>query len=154
MPVYDETSPYDIRWPRPGPAMVLVAAFVGLIGGIVLGLAVSAFSGPPTKANASAPPTSAPVSTTLPSRFYAVIIASIPLDQPRSVVEARARSLAAQGYRQVGVLDPNQYQPLSQWAIYSGVFSTFDQAAGRRDQLVAQFPGRTRPYVKGPITRR
>lgn len=152
--MYDEHSPYDTRWPRPGPAMVLVAALVGLIGGIALGLAVSAFYGPSTKANASAPPTSSAVTTTLPDRFYAVIIASIPLDQPRSAVEARAKSLAAQGYRDVGVLDPGQYQPLSQWAIYSGWFTTFGQAASRRDQLAAQFPGRPHPYVKGPITRR
>ena len=29
---------YDTRWPRPGPAMAAVAAVLGLVAGIVLGL--------------------------------------------------------------------------------------------------------------------
>jgi hypothetical protein len=153
MPMYDETSPYDTHWPRPGPVMVLVAALAGLIGGIVLGLAVGAFSGPSSRANASPPTTAPAVSTTLPDRFYIVQIASVQTSLPRP--DARVTQLRAQ-HITADVLKSSDFNGLRNgfWVIYSGVFTTRPDAEAHRQELLSAHPQELRhSFVNGPITR-
>ncbi|HEX9342483.1 MAG TPA: SPOR domain-containing protein [Actinomycetota bacterium] len=151
--MYDETSPYDTRWPHPGPAMVLVAALAGLIGGIVLGLAVSAFQGPSSKASASPPTTTPAVSTTLPDRFFTVQLASFNNAGPRpdaTVARYRAQHI------DVAVLNSSDYHGFTPgfWVIYSGTLSTRTDARAYQQKLVSDHPGLDGGVVKGPITRR
>lgn len=152
--MYDETSHYDTRWPHPGPAMVLVAALAGLIGGIVFGLAASAFSGPSSKASASPPTTARAVSTTLPDRFFTVQLVSIENTRPRP--DARVAQLRAGGILPLDVLNSSDYNGFTPgfWVIYSGTFTTRAAALAHQRDLVANHPGLGGGVIRGPITRR
>src|SRR5215207_6187142 len=84
---------YDTRWPRPGPAMAAVAAVLGLVAGVVLGLSSPA---PEPQAEAS-PPTEAtvgPTTTTLPDDFHTVILGSY---DERANADRRLRQVRDQG---------------------------------------------------------
>ena len=122
---------YDTRWPRPGPAMAAVAAVLGLVAGAILGLS-SPGSAP--KAQASAPPetTVAPTTTTLPDEFETVILGSFD-DRPRA--EKRLRLVRSQGVKDAGLLDNQQYELGTRWAVYSGVFQTEDEAEAHKEEL-------------------
>jgi hypothetical protein len=122
---------YDTRWPRPGPAMAAVAAVLGLVAGAILGLS-SPGSAP--KAQASAPPetTVAPTTTTLPDEFETVILGSFD-DRPRA--EERLRLVRSQGVKDAGLLDNQQYELGTRWAVYSGVFQTEDEAEAHKEEL-------------------
>ena len=133
---------YDTRWPRPGPAMAAVAALLGMVAGVLLGIS-SPGSAP--QAQASAPPetTVAPTTTTLPDEFHTVILGSF---NERVDADRRLRLVRSQGVRDAGLLDQEQYVLGTRWAVYSGLFNTEDEADAHMEQL-AQL-GIDERYVK------
>jgi hypothetical protein len=122
---------YDTRWPRPGPAMAAVAAVLGLVAGAIFGL--SSPGSPPT-AQASGPPetTVAPTTTTLPDEFETVILGSF---DDHGGAEERLRLVRSQGVKDAGLLDNQQYELGTRWAVYSGVFQTEDEAEAHWQEL-------------------
>src|SRR5829696_5239975 len=119
---------YDTRWPRPGPAMAAVAAVLGLVAGIVLGLSSP---GLPPRASAAAPTetTVAPTTTALPDDFHTVVLGSY---NNRSFADARLRQVRRQGARDAALLDQEKYDLGTRWAVYSGIFRTREQAEAHR----------------------
>lgn len=132
------TSMYENRWPRPGPGMVAVFALIGLIGGILVGLfdpSGAQRAGQEGSAGTSLAPSS--TAAALPDSFYTVILASIGASEGRSVAEARASAYRESGVADVGVLDSSRYSSLAAnyWVVYSGVFSTWQEAVDHRDEI-------------------
>jgi cell division septation protein DedD len=122
---------YDTRWPRPGPAMAAVAAVLGLVAGIVLGLSSPA---PEPQAEASPPveTTVAPTITTLPEDFDTVILGSY--DQ-RDNADRRLRQVRGQGARDAALLDQEEWEINTPWAVYSGQFGSREEAEAHRQEL-------------------
>jgi SPOR domain len=141
----------EYRWPRPGPLMVVVFALIGLIGGIAAGLLAPAGAqrGSPSVANdeVTVPPTRAPA---LPDDFYTVILASIGSEQDRSVANQRAAAYRDAGVADAGVLDSSSYSSLTKdyWVVYSGVFSSEQDALDHRDEIRQAHPDLGNCYVK------
>jgi len=133
---------YDTRWPRPGPAMAAVAALLGLVAGAILGLSSP---GTAPQAQASAPPetTVAPTTTTLPDEFHTVVLGSF---NERPKADARLRLVREQGVKDASLLDNQQYELGTRWAVYSGVFRTEDEAEAHQEEL--RQLGITELYVK------
>jgi cell division protein FtsN len=122
---------YDTRWPRPGPAMAAVAAVLGLVAGIVLGLS-SPGTTPPARAAAPVETTVAPTTTTLPADFHTVVLGSY---DNKAYAEARLRQVRKQGARDAALLDQQEYVLGTRWAVYSGVFKTRELAEAHRQEL-------------------
>jgi hypothetical protein len=122
---------YDTRWPRPGPAMAAVAAMLGLVAGVVLGLS-SPGSAPPARAAAPVETTVAPSTTTLPDEFHTVVLGSY---NNRANADARLQQVRAMGVKDAGILDRTQYDLRTAYAVYSGQFDTQEQALAHREQL-------------------
>jgi SPOR domain len=137
---------YDTRWPRPGPAMAAVAAVLGLVAGAILGLS-SPGTAPQAQASAAPETTVARSTTTLPDEFHTVILGSF---QDRGRADARLRLVRAQGVKDAGLLDQEQYELGTRWAVYSGLFKTEEEAEAHMEQL-GQL-GITERYVK-PVKR-
>ena len=121
---------YDTRWPRPGPAMAAVAAVVGLVAGAIFGL--SSGSAPQAQANVPVETTVAATTTTLPEEFHTVILGSY---DERANAEARLRQVRNQGVEDADLLDQEQWQLGTRWAVYSGQFETREQAEAHRQEL-------------------
>jgi hypothetical protein len=121
---------YDTRWPRPGPAMAAVAALLGLVAGVVLGLS-SPGSPPPAQA-APVETTVAPTTTTLPDDFHTVILGSYN-ERPNAVADVR--EVRGQGVRDAALLDQEDWELGTRWAVYSGVFETREQAEAHLKEL-------------------
>ena len=111
--------------------MAAVAAILGLVAGAILGLS-SPGSAP--QAQASAPPetTAAPTTTTLPDEFQTVILGSF---NDRLRADARLRLVREQGVKDARLLDQEQYQLGTRWAVYSGLFQTEEEAEAHAQQL-------------------
>jgi len=111
--------------------MAAVAAVLGLVAGIVLGLSSP---GSPPRASAAAPAetTVAPTTTTLPSDFHTVILGSYDV---RANAEDRLRQVRRQGARDAALLDQEEYNLGTRWAVYSGVFKTRELAEAHRQEL-------------------
>ena len=122
---------YDTRWPRPGPAMAAVAALLGLLAGLVLGLS-SLSSAPPAQAGAPVETTVAHPTTTLPQRFHTVILGSF---HNRAYAEARLRQVRRLGIRDAGILSQTRYQLGIPYAVYSGVYATQEEARAHFQEL-------------------
>ena len=137
---------YDTRWPRPGPAMAAVAAVLGLMAGVVLGLS-SPGSAPRARAAAPVETTVAPTTTTLPDRFYTVVLGSF---DERAFADRRLRLVRGQGVRDARLLDQERYELGTRWAVFSGVFKTESEADAHSQEL-GQL-GISERYVK-PVKR-
>ena len=122
---------YDTRWPRPGPAMAAVAALIGLVAGAIFGLS-STGSAPQAQANAPVETTVAPTTTTLPEEFHTVVLGSY---EERANADARLREVRDQGVEDAGLLDQEEYDLGTRWAVYSGQFETREQAEAHRQEL-------------------
>ncbi len=148
--MYDESSPYDTRWPRPGPVMVVVAALAGLLAGSILGMAAGAFSGPSSQAQASTKTTVA-VASTRPRVFFTVQLVSVLNTRPRP--DARVAQLRGEGLT-VDVLNSSNYQGFNPgyWVIYSGTFTTRVEAAAHQREIINAHLDVGGGLVKGPIT--
>jgi hypothetical protein len=122
---------YDTRWPRPGPAMAVFAAVLGLVVGAVFGLSSPATA---PRARASAPPatTAGPTTTTLPDAFHTVILGSF---DDRAGANDRLRRVRNQGVDDAGLLDREQYNLDVAYAVYSGQFRTIDEARAHMEEL-------------------
>jgi SPOR domain len=122
---------YDTRWPRPGPAMAAVAAVLGLVAGAILGLSSP---GAAPSAQASAPPetTIAPTTTTLPDEFHTVVLGSF---DDRAGADERLRLVRSQGVKDADLLDDQQWELGTRWAVYSGIFKTEDEAEAHMQEL-------------------
>jgi len=134
---------YDTRWPRPGPAMAAVAAVLGLVAGVVLGLSSP---GSPPQAQAAGPveTTVAPTTTTLPQRFHTVILGSY---NERENAEARLRQVRQLGVRDAGILSQTEYALSTAYAVYSGYFATQEEAMAHLQELAGYgIPRRDRFY--------
>jgi hypothetical protein len=122
---------YDTRWPRPGPAMAAVAAVLGLVAGMVLGL-----SSPAREPQAEASPPSeapvAPTTTTLPDDFHTVILGSY---DERANAESRLREVRGQGATDAALLDQEEWEINTRWAVYSGQFGSRDEAEAHLQEL-------------------
>ena len=103
--------------------MAAVAALLGLVAGVVLGLSSSG-SPPPAQA-APVETTVAPTTTTLPDDFYTVILGSYN-EHPNAV--AYVREVRGQGVRDAALLDQEDWELGTRWAVYSGVFESREQA--------------------------
>jgi hypothetical protein len=139
------------RWPRPGPGMVAIFAVIGLIGGILAGLFnPSGAQRGPDQAAGDRGQASSTTTSTLPKSFYTVILASIAVGQGRSAADARASAYRDAGVEDVGVLDSSRYHSLSAdyWVVYSGVFSTEQEAIDRRDRIRKAHPDLANCYAK------
>jgi len=136
---------YDTRWPRPGPAMAAVAAVLGLVAGVVLAIS-SPGSAPPARAAAPVETTVGPTTTTLPDEFHTVVLGSY---NNRANADARLQEVRSLGVKDAGILDRNQYDLRTAYAVYSGQFDTQEQALAHREQL-AQYgiPADERFYRK------
>jgi SPOR domain len=124
---------YDTRWPRPGPAMAVVAAVLGLVAGIVLGLS-SPGSSPPAQAAAPVETTVAPTTTTLPNEFDTVVLGSYDV---LANAEARLREVRRQGARDAALLDQEKWEINTLWAVYSGRFGSREEAEAHRRELTS-----------------
>ena len=133
---------YDTRWPRPGPAMAAVAALLGMVAGVILGIS-SPGTAPQAQAGAHPETTVAPTTTTLPDEFHTVILGSF---DERVEADQRLRLVRSRGVRDAGLLDREQYVLGTRWAVYSGLFKTEDEAEAHMEQL-AQL-GIDERYVK------
>ena len=123
---------YDTRWPRPGPAMAAVAAVLGLVAGIILGLS-SPGSAPRAQAGGTVDTTVAPTTTTLPDEFHTVILGSYGV---RANAEARLREVRRLGARDpVGILEATEWELATPYAVYSGRFETQDEARAYLQEL-------------------
>jgi hypothetical protein len=122
---------YDTRWPRPGPAMAAVAAVLGLVAGVVLGLS-SPGSAPPARAAAPVETTVAPTTTTLPDEFHTVILGSF---NNRANADERLRLVRSQGVKDARLLDRGRYNLGTRWAVYSGLFKTEEEAEAHMEEL-------------------
>ena len=122
---------YDTRWPRPGPAMAAVAAVLGLVAGIVLGLS-SLGSAPAAAARAPAETTVAPTTTTLPDDFHTVILGSY---NNRANADARLRQVRAMGVKDAGIIDDTEYDLSTAFAVYSGRYRTQEEARAHGQEL-------------------
>jgi hypothetical protein len=122
---------YDTRWPRPGPAMAAVAVVLGLVAGAILGL-TSGGSRPRAEARAPVETTAGPTTTTLPDEFHTVILGSY---ENRANADARLREVRTQGVRNAALLDREEYQLGTRWAVYSGRFETREQAEAHMQEL-------------------
>jgi sporulation related protein len=122
---------YDTRWPRPGPAMAAVAAVLGLVAGIVLGLSSSG-SAPPARAAGPAETTVAPPTTTLPDEFYTVVLGSF---NDRLHADERLRVVRRQGVRDARLLEKGRYNLGTRWAVYSGLFRSEPEAEAHEEEL-------------------
>ena len=122
---------YDTRWPRPGPAMAAVAAVLGLVAGIVLGLS-SPGSAPPARAAGPVETTVAPPTTTQPDDFNTVVLGSY---DNKTNAEARLREVRRQGAKDAALLDQQDYVLGTRWAVYSGIFKSREQAEAHRQEL-------------------
>ena len=122
---------YDTRWPRPGPAMAAVAAVLGLVAGVVLGLS-SPGSAPRAQAAPPVETTVAPTTTTLPGEFFTVVLGSF---NDRGHADERLRLVRGQGVKDARLLDQEQYKLGTRWAVYSGVFKTEPEAEAHKQQL-------------------
>jgi len=134
---------YDTRWPRPGPAMAAVAAVLGLVAGVVLGLSSP---GSPPQAQAAGPveTTVAPTTTTLPQRFHTVILGSY---NERENADARLRQVHQLGVRDAGILSQTEYALSTAYAVYSGHFATQEEAMAHLQELAGySIPRRDRFY--------
>jgi cell division septation protein DedD len=122
---------YDTRWPRPGPAMAAVAAVLGLVAGIVLGLSSPA---PEPRAEASPPleSTAAPTTTTLPDDFHTVILGSY---DERDNADDRLRQVRGQGASDAALLDQEEWEINTSWAVYSGRFGSREEAEAHLQEL-------------------
>jgi cell division protein FtsN len=122
---------YDTRWPRPGPAMAAVAAVLGLVAGIVLGLSSPT---PEPQAEASPPveTTVAPTTTTLPDDFHTVILGSY---DERDNADDRLREVRGQGAEDAALLDQEEWEINTPWAVYSGRFGSREEAEAHRQEL-------------------
>jgi hypothetical protein len=122
---------YDTRWPRPGPAMAAVAALLGLVAGIVLGLF---FPTPEPQAQASPPveTTVAPTTTTLPDSFDTVILGSY---DERANAERRLQQVRDQGAKDAALLDQEKWAINTPWAVYSGQFESREEAEAHQQEL-------------------
>jgi cell division septation protein DedD len=122
---------YDTRWPRPGPAMAVVAAVLGLVAGAVLGLS-SPGSQPRAAASPPAEPIAESTTTTLPDRFHTVILGSF---DDRANARARLRQVRDQGVKDAGLLDQEEFVLGTRWAVYSGQYATEAQAEAHMEEL-------------------
>ena len=122
---------YDTRWPRPGPAMAAVAAVLGLVAGAVFGLS-SPGSTPQAQAGPPVEATAGPTTTTLPEEFHTVILGSY---DERPNADARLRQVRNMGVRDAGILDDEQYDLSTPFAVYSGQFKTQEEARAHLQEL-------------------
>jgi hypothetical protein len=123
---------YDTRWPRPGPAMAAVAAVLGLVAGAILGLS-SPGSTPKAQAEPPVETSAAPTTTTLPEEFHTIILGSF---DERDNADARLRQVRGQGVRDAGLLDDEQFDLGTRWAVYSGQFASKEEAEAHQQELV------------------
>jgi hypothetical protein len=138
---------YDTRWPRPGPATAAVAALLGLVAGVVLGLS-SPGRPPPAQAAAPVETTVTPTTTTLPDDFHTVVLGSY---NERANAVAFLREVRGEGVRDAALLDQEDYELGTRWAVYSGVFETREEAEARMQELAGL--GVTKSFWKH-VTRR
>jgi hypothetical protein len=112
------------------------------VAGAILGLSSP---GTAPQAQASAPPetTVAPTITTLPDEFHTVVLGSF---DERPKADARLRLVRERGVKDAGLLDNQQYELGTRWAVYSGVFRTEDEAEAHNEEL--RQLGITELYVK------
>jgi SPOR domain len=138
---------YDTRWPRPGPAMAAVAAVLGLVAGVVLGLS-SPGSAPQAQAVGRVETTVAPTTTTLPKEFHTVVLGSFDV---RALADARVRQVRGQGVKDAALLNDEQWVLGTHWAVYSGQFETEEEAEAHRQELSGLGVG---PSFEKHVTRR
>jgi len=135
---------YETRWPRPGPALLVVGTIFGLIVGGILGISFPASSSdqpPATTTDAPPPRTTA----SLPTSFYTVVLAS-PLSSQEA--QARAAQFQAQGIKGARVLTRAQFPSLgAPFAVCVGTHDTYDAANQAAKALRTQFPS-VSPYVR------
>jgi hypothetical protein len=135
---------YDTRWPRPGPAMAVVAAVLGLVAGAALGLA-SPGARPQAEAGPPVATTAGPTTTTLPDEFHTVILGSY---DDRANAEARLREVRTQGVRDAGILSQTEYRLSTAYAVYSGQFATQDEARAHLEELAGYGIPKTGRFYK------
>jgi hypothetical protein len=122
---------YDTSWPRPGPAMAAVAAVLGLVAGVVLGLS-SPGATPSARAAPPVETTAAPTTTTLPEAFWTVVLGSF---NDRGFADDRLRLVRRQGVKDAALLDQQDYNLGTRWAVYSGLFRTREEADAHLEEL-------------------
>jgi hypothetical protein len=122
--------------------MAAVAAVLGLVAGAILGLS-SPGSAPQAQARAPVETTVAPTTTTLPDEFETVVLGSF---NDRALADARLALVRRQGVKDAGILDDQQYDLRTRWAVYSGLFQSEDEAEAHREQL--RQLGITESYVR------
>ena len=111
--------------------MAAVAAVLGLVAGAVLGLS-SPGSTPQAEALDPVETTVAPTTTTLPEEFETVVLGSF---DDRARADARLALVRRQGAEDANLLDQEQYEINTRWAVYSGLFQSEDEAEAHREQL-------------------
>jgi cell division protein FtsN len=77
--------------------------------------------------------TVAPTTTTLPDDFHTVILGSY---NNRANADARLRQVREQGVKDAALLDQQDYNLGTRWAVYSGLFKSEEQAEAHRQELL------------------
>jgi SPOR domain len=126
---------YDTRWPRPGPAMLALAVLFGLVIGGIFGLTGEGGTGGGGGNGgngAAASGTTATPTTSGPSTFYTVVLAS-----PRSEGQAQ-RKLAEMRGKGIDafVASRDEFTPLgTPFAVCSGQFLTEAEQRAHLDEV-------------------
>ena len=113
--------------------MAAVAAVLGLVAGVVLGLSSPT---PAPQAEAS-PPTEAtlpPTSSTIPDDFDTVILGSY---DERANADNRLRQVRGLGAEDAALLDQEEWEISTRWAVYSGRFGSREEAEAHRQELTS-----------------
>jgi cell division protein FtsN len=111
--------------------MAAVAAVLGLVAGIVLGLS-SPTPAPQAEASPPTETTVGPTTTTLPDDFHTVILGSY---DERDNADRRLQQVRDQGARDAALLDQEQWEINTGWAVYSGQFGSREEAEAHRQEL-------------------
>jgi septal ring-binding cell division protein DamX len=137
---------YETRWPRPGPAMLVVGVIVGLLVGGLLGISFPASSSDRHTAASTTSQATQP-SAQPPRSFFTLVLAS-----PKSSVEARSKlaRLQAEGVTGAVILSKADYTDLkTQFAVCAGTYPSRTRADQALQELKAQLPNLTSsPYVR------
>jgi hypothetical protein len=124
---------YDTRWPRPGPAMLVVALLLGLVIGGVFGFTSRSGANQDGRDQTTTTTTRGATATSRPTSFWTVIMSSPDSEDQRDRDLAKAKE---NGVPDAFPVSSDQWEPVAtDYAICSGTFTTEAQATAHAERM-------------------